>query len=121
MLNALLLLLCSSAFAQAPTLDLSSLFNAAATEAAATGPTSASMRYASADVNLVRWAGQGASSGALKKGDMVEIVARGDGGLVRVRRGTDFGWVAESTLSATPVEAAPAAQPDEGESTEPTN
>ena len=44
----------------------------------------------------------------------MEIVARGDGGLVRVRRGTDFGWVPESNLSLTPVERAPAA--DAGES-----
>lgn len=113
MLTALLFLLCSAGFAQAPTLDLGALLNAQSTSQAA--PVTEGLpgaRYASADMNLVRWPGQEASSGELKQGDTVEIVARGDGGLVRVRRGTDFGWVPEASLSMTPVERAPAAADD---------
>ena len=116
MLTALLFLLCSSGFAAGPTLDLSSLMNQAAAQAAPVAEAgSPNARYAIADIGLVRWQGQAASSGDLKQGDTVEIVARGEGGLVRVRRGTDFGWVPESNLSLTPVERAPGAA-DAGES-----
>lgn len=122
MFTSLLLLLLSVGHAQAPSIDLSSLLNTSATAEAPAAPASPNTRYASADVPLVRWLGAQPSSGALKQGDTVEIVARADGGLVRVRRGTDFGWVPEASLSATPVERAPtldlpaAGEDDAGES-----
>lgn len=111
MFTSLLILLLSVGHAQGPTIDLSKLLaNSATNVTEVAAPASPNTRYASADVSMVRWVGQPASSGTLKQGDTVEIVVRGDGGLVRVRRGTDFGWVPEASLSSTPV--APAPEPE---------
>lgn len=62
-------------------------------------------RAALEDLTLIRWPGAKLSSGTLAKGDEVQILARGAGGMVRVRKGTDFGWVAEAKLGpvATPT------------------
>lgn len=61
-------------------------------------------RAALESITLQRWPGGAETTITLEVGDEVEIVARGDGGLVRVRKGTDFGWVAEAKLG--PVAAA---------------
>lgn len=54
-------------------------------------------------VSALRWPGAAQVSLELEAGDEVEIVARGEGGLVRVRRGTDFGWVDEARLGPAPT------------------
>lgn len=64
-------------------------------------------REALEDVTLLRWADSKETSVDLKKGDAVEIVATGDNGLVRVRKGTDFGWIDASKLG--PVTSTPPA------------
>lgn len=49
------------------------------------------------------WPGTAAVSGKVGEGDEVEVLVR-DGALVRVRKGTDMGWVPGAALSATEVE-----------------
>ncbi len=49
----------------------------------------------------VRWPGEKGVSVTLKEGEEVEVVAENaDKSLVRVRKGTDFGWVDATMLTA---------------------
>ena len=49
----------------------------------------------------VRWPGEKGVSVTLKEGEEVEVVAENaEKGLVRVRKGTDFGWVDATMLTA---------------------
>lgn len=70
--------------------------------------------YAVGAVEAVRWPDATAVSLRLAPGDEVEVLVR-DGGKVRVRRGTDFGWVAEAALQAEP----PAVEPPPAEGAPP--
>lgn len=54
-------------------------------------------------VDAVRWPDGAAVAVKLGTGDQVEVLLR-DGDRVRVRKGTDFGWVAASALSVTPID-----------------
>lgn len=49
------------------------------------------------------WPGVASVSGTVGIGDEVEVLVR-DGTLVRVRKGTDIGWVPAAAVSATVVE-----------------
>ena len=51
------------------------------------------------------WPGTADVSGKVAQGDEVEVLVR-DGALVRVRKGTDMGWVPSGAVSATEVEKA---------------
>jgi len=111
MLPSLSLLL-STALAQAPAAPTAPLSVPAAlptlkVDAPALDP--ARQREALEDAVLLRWPDGKETSLELKKGDAVELVAAGDSGLVRVRKGTDFGWIDASKLG--PVSAAPAVTP----------
>jgi hypothetical protein len=59
--------------------------------------------------DAVRWPGQPTVAMRLDVGDKVEVLAR-QGPLVRVRRGTDFGWVDAKAVSSSEI-ARPAAPP----------
>lgn len=54
--------------------------------------------------DMKRWPDAEIVTGALAVGDKVEVVFR-DAKLVRVRKGSDFGWVSPAVLSATEVAA----------------
>lgn len=89
---------------QLPKLDLSSLsggglLNGLSLSDAA--PVSANVVYAASGGPALRWPGQEASSFVVSEGDRLEVVVR-QGELIRVRRGTDFGWVAAGTVTDTP-------------------
>jgi hypothetical protein len=57
--------------------------------------------YATQATSGVRWPGEKGVSLTLKEGEEVEVVAENaDKTLVRVRKGTDFGWVDATLLSA---------------------
>ena len=56
------------------------------------------------DADLLRWADGKAVSAQVHQGDEVEVLLR-ENGKARVRKGTDFGWLAEANLSAIPVSA----------------
>ena len=102
-----LLLLLTTAFAQAPTEPVDGALPALTLSAPAA--TTAYTRYLTEPVTLVRWLGADATSGALAQGDAVEIVTTSADGMVRIRRGTDFGWVKASVLTETaPAAALPA-------------
>lgn len=58
-------------------------------------------------VELLRWPDKTHVSARLNLGDHVEVLLH-DGALVRVRKGTDFGWMPAAQLSATEVEPASA-------------
>ena len=66
-------------------------------------------------VACARWPGEKGISLALQAGDEVEVVAR-EGTLVRVRKGTEYGWVDQGALtpvaSASPAADAPGAATD---------
>jgi len=53
---------------------------------------------------MKRWPDAEIVTGSLAVGDKVEVVLR-DSKLVRVRRGSDFGWVSPEVLSPTEVAA----------------
>lgn len=74
--------------------------------------------YAAEAVEAVRWPDVTAVSLRLAPGDEVEVLVR-DGGKVRVRRGTDFGWVAESALRPEPPAVEPPPVEGAPPSTEP--
>lgn len=54
--------------------------------------------WAASSTEGVRWPDVTTVSVTLVEGDKVEVLAR-DGDKVRVRKGTDFGWVAAATLT----------------------
>ena len=54
--------------------------------------------WATAPTDGVRWPDVATVSITLAEGDRVEVLVR-DGENVRVRKGTDFGWVAASSLT----------------------
>jgi len=58
-------------------------------------------------VDALRWPGQTVVSTRLDAGVPVAVVLR-DAGLVRVRHESDYGWVPEDALSATPPAEPPA-------------
>ena len=99
-LSPLVPLLSPPALAQAPTPALPATTEPAPpaikVETPAVDP--AKQREALEDATLLRWPDSKETSLELKKGDTVEIVATGDNGLVRVRKGTDFGWIDASKL-----------------------
>ncbi len=68
--------------------------------------------WVATDSDMKRWPDAEIVTGSLAVGDKVEVVFR-DAKLVRVRKGSDFGWVSPSVLSASEV-AAPAATMDLG-------
>lgn len=71
--------------------------------------------YTTEATSGVRWPGSTQVTLELAKGDEVEVLLH-DGGLVRVRKGGDFGWVAEGKLTGAkpelpPVESLPVVPP----------
>lgn len=69
-------------------------------------PALAEARWVSVAGDAARWPDAGSPvSVRLVKGDEVEVLVD-RGALVRVRRGTDFGWVASSTLTVEAPEPA---------------
>lgn len=97
--NTLALLL-SGALAQAPAIPVPAPGGALPSSEA----PAADKRFVTEETELLRWPDATVVSATVNAGDEVEILARGDGGLVRVRRGMDFGWIQESRLA----ESAPA-------------
>jgi len=61
--------------------------------------------YVTDSVPGVRWPDAAQTTVSLGKGDEVEVLVK-DGALVRVRKGTDFGWVPADKLVATKPEGA---------------
>lgn len=49
------------------------------------------------DLALIRWPGAELTTGDVKAGDVVDVILR-DGELVRVRKGTTFGWLPATAL-----------------------
>ena len=73
-----------------------------ATEEAAEAPEVEALPayvYTTEAVTLVRWLGGDAPSAELDAGRRIEVVLE-DGDMVRVRSGTDFGWVSRDKLTA---------------------
>jgi hypothetical protein len=67
----------------------------------ASGHAFAETRWAAAPVEGSRWSDRtGGASVHLVLGDEVEVLVQKDA-LVRVRKGTDFGWVAQTALTST--------------------
>lgn len=62
--------------------------------------------YTTEATSGVRWPGSAQVTLELAKGDEVEVLLH-DGALVRVRKGGDFGWVAEAKLSGVKPELPP--------------
>ena len=58
--------------------------------------------WVKADVALVRWLDSTVVTTSLTTGDKVDVLVH-DGGKVRVRKGTDFGWMDAAGLSDTVV------------------
>jgi hypothetical protein len=56
--------------------------------------------WTAAAVTLQRWPGVEGSSAAVEAGRRVEVILQ-DGDQVRVRSGTDFGWLPLAQVSAT--------------------
>ena len=54
--------------------------------------------WATGAVDAVRWPDVTAVSVSLAEGDRVEVLAR-EGDKVRIRKGTDFGWVPAASLT----------------------
>lgn len=80
--------------------------------ALAASPAYAETRWAASPADGTRWSD--ASGGAtvhLVAGDEVEVLAT-QGALVRVRKGTDFGWVAGTALTTTAPATPNPAPPD---------
>lgn len=91
-----LLLSLSLAFAQdAPAEDVPA---AEATEEAAAADALPAYVYTAEAVTLVRWLGDDATSASVDAGRRIEVVLE-DGDMVRVRSGTDFGWVSRDKLT----------------------
>ncbi len=65
------------------------------------GAAAAEDAWTTRAVDALRWPGQAPVSAKLDAGAQVQVVVR-DAGLVRVRHGSDYGWVPEDTLSPTP-------------------
>jgi hypothetical protein len=63
--------------------------------------------WANAPAQGVRWPDAAAVTVTLAAGDEVDVVVK-KGELARVRKGTDFGWVPQSVLSADAPAAVPA-------------
>lgn len=59
--------------------------------------------YLTDSVQGLRWPDATQTTVSLGKGDEVEVLVK-DGALVRVRKGTDFGWVPADKLVATKPE-----------------
>ena len=59
-----------------------------------------------ADSEAKRWLDSEVVSLSLTAGDVVQVVYRIDG-MVRVRKGSDFGWVREDRLKARAIELIP--------------
>jgi hypothetical protein len=55
--------------------------------------------YTTEAVTLARWQGSDTASAQLDAGRRIEVVLE-DGDMVRVRSGTDFGWVSRDKLTA---------------------
>lgn len=112
MFSSFNMLLLASALAQSPgglqmpKLDLSSLGSGGLLDGLSLSdatPTSSAVVYAVSGGPALRWPGQELASFQVSVGDRLEVVLRQDD-LIRVRRGTDFGWVSPSAVSDTPPE-----------------
>lgn len=104
----MLTLMLAAALAQSPNaldelegLDLSSLMQLSSS--LPESPVTPDTRYVTSTTVMKRWPDGAETSASLDAGDRVEIVTQ-RGGLVRVRSGTDFGWVSPATLSEKPVD-----------------
>lgn len=91
-----LLLSLSLAFAQDPTEAVAA--DAVAAEEAAGADALPAYVYTVESVTLARWQGEDASSATVDAGRRIEVVLE-DGDMVRVRSGTDFGWVSRDKLT----------------------
>ena len=54
--------------------------------------------YTTQAVTLLRWLGNDTPSGQVDAGRRIEVIVE-DGDMVRVRSGTDFGWVSRALLT----------------------
>ena len=80
------------------------IFSAVLAAALTSGRAYAETRWALTPVEGSRWSdATGGASLRLVVGDEVELLVQ-KGALVRVRKGTDFGWVAQKALTATAPE-----------------
>lgn len=59
-----------------------------------------------ADAEMLRWPDTVHVGAKLVRGDAVEVLIH-DGANVRVRKGTDFGWLAAANVSTTEIEKLP--------------
>lgn len=90
----MILLSLAAALAQQPTsIDIS-----ADAEVAAAVEGLPAYVYTTEAVTLVRWLGDDASSAQVDADRRIEVVLE-DGEMVRVRSGTDFGWVSRDKLT----------------------
>lgn len=54
------------------------------------------------DMDLLRWPDKAHVSAKVERGDAVEVLVH-DGALVRIRKGTDFGWLPATNVSAIEI------------------
>ncbi len=73
-------------------------------------PAPAAHVWVREDVPLKRWPDADTTVATLEAGTEVEVVVD-DGELLRVRRGTDFGWIPAAVASREPVQVGEADQP----------